>query len=164
MYPERLEEDRDENALKQSFSKGPIISSNWIVESIASQTLLPAQDFTKFTLRENFKEVSFSRSKFSIREIVKIFDVVSKNPSRRTKNPTYWGTIIDKGIFPGRSVHSINAQWQRFSNYENKEEAIRQALKLKSPYCISFREIPDHSAAIKRVRKEIMDSRNGFQV
>jgi hypothetical protein len=55
------------------------------------------------------KPASFSRTKFSIREIIKIFDVVLKNPQKRTKNPTYWGFIIDKGLFPGRSVHSINA-------------------------------------------------------
>ena len=109
IYPERTDEDRDEDAIRQSFSKGPVFSSNWLVESIASQKLLPPADFTKFHLRENFKATSFSRTKFSIREIIKIFDVVSKNPSRRTKNPTYWGTILDKGIFPGRSVHSINA-------------------------------------------------------
>ena len=36
IYPERQDEDRDEVHLKESFSKGAIISSNWIVESIAS--------------------------------------------------------------------------------------------------------------------------------
>jgi hypothetical protein len=39
--------------------------------------------------------------------------------------------------------------------YENKEEAVKQALKLKSPYCISFREIPSTPRAVKEIRKEI---------
>ena len=86
-------------------------------------------DYKKTTVTKAKENLSFSRTKFSVREIIKIFDVVTKNPSRRTKNPTYWGNMINKGIFPGRSVHSINAQWQRFSTYENKEEAIRQALR-----------------------------------
>ena len=71
--------------------------------------------------------------------------------------------MLEKGIFPGRSVHSVNAQWQKYSNYDNKDEAIKQAMKFKSPYCISFRDIPDHPAAIKRVRSEILAGRNGFR-
>ena len=89
--------------------------------------------------------------------------MVLKNPQKRTKNPTYWGFIIDKGLFPGRSVHSINAQWQRFCIYENKEEAIRQALKLSSPYCVSFKQIPNYPDSIREVRSFLTQSRRGFK-
>lgn len=53
--------------------------------------------------------MSFSRTKFTIREIIKIFDVVYRNPYKRNKNPHYWLRILEKGLFPGRSVHSVNA-------------------------------------------------------
>jgi len=72
--------------------------------------LLKGHDFIKKIIVKMLKKpMSFSRCKVSIREIIKIFDVVSKNPQWRTKNPTYWSTVMDKGLFPGRSVHSINA-------------------------------------------------------
>ena len=75
--------------------------------------------------------MSFSRTKFTIREIIKIFDVVINNPH-------YWQRILEKGIFPGRSVHSVNAQWQKYSLYENKANAVEKAMMLKMPYCVSF--------------------------
>jgi hypothetical protein len=91
------------------YAKGLVFSSEWIIESIASQKLLACGNFLKQTVARTQKLINFSRTKFSIREIIKIFEVVQKNPSRRTKNPTYWGFVISRGIFPGRSVHSINA-------------------------------------------------------
>ena len=123
IYPECPDTQSDK--CLEDYGKGLVFSSEWLVESIASQRLLACAPYLKHTITQTYKQVNFSRTKFSIREIIKIFEVVQKNPSRRTKNPTYWGFVISRGIFPGRSVHSINAQWQRFSLYDNKEEAVR---------------------------------------
>jgi len=80
------------------------------VDSIAGQKIL---DRGKYVVGDEIieggKQISFSRSKFTIREIIKIYDVVAKNPQKRTKNPVYWSQFIQRGVFPGRSVHSINA-------------------------------------------------------
>lgn len=66
--------------------------------------------YIKYNITEDFKtHPTFSRTKFTIREIIKIFDVITYYPQRRTKNPVYWQKIIERGFFPGRSVHSINA-------------------------------------------------------
>lgn len=81
----------------------------WIYESIKHNKLLPPEHFIKFVIGNEGKKMSFSRTKFTIREIIKIFDVVLKNPYKRNKNPHYWQRILEKGIFPGRSVHSVNA-------------------------------------------------------
>jgi hypothetical protein len=70
----RVEADRG------SYGKGIVYSSNWIIESIASQKLLSPSSYTKFIVQKTPKPQSFSRTKFSIREIIKIFDVVMKNP------------------------------------------------------------------------------------
>eukprot|EP00347_Sterkiella_histriomuscorum_P019406 403341744 len=136
--------------LTHQFGKGFIFSFKWIYESIASQRVLSPENFRMHHL-EGKKEVSFSRTKFTIREIMKIFEVIQKNPQRRTKNPVYWGQSIQRGYFPGRSVHSINAQWQKFCTYENMDSAIMQALRFKMPYCVSFREIPDEPAIVNAI-------------
>ena len=115
--------------------------------------LLPTVDFVSATVTKS-PQISFSRSKFTVREILKIFEVVEQYPSKRTKNPTYWSIWMTRGFFPGRSVHSINAQWQRFSMY-SKEDALQQGLKLGNPYCVSFREPPTSQAIIVQIRKEI---------
>ncbi len=73
------------------FSKGFVISFKWIVDSIAGQKIL---DRGKYVVGDEIieggKQISFSRSKFTIREIIKIYEVVAKNPQKRTKNPVYW--------------------------------------------------------------------------
>jgi len=107
IYPECA--DTNSEIGLEDYSKGLVFSSNWITESIASAKLLSCASYLKHTVTQTYKQINFSRTKFSIREIIKIFEVVQKNPSRRTKNPTYWGFVISRGIFPGRSVHSINA-------------------------------------------------------
>lgn len=122
------------------FQKGHIYRAEWIQKSIRQGHLLAAVDFVSATVTKS-PQISFSRSKFTIREILKIFEVVEQYPSKRTKNPTYWNIWMMRGCFPGRSVHSINAQWQRFSVY-SKEDALKQGLKMGNPYCVSFREAP----------------------
>lgn len=73
------------------FSKGFVISYKWITDSIVERKLL---DRAKYVvgdeIMEGGKQVNFSRTKFTIREIIKIYDVVAKNPQKRTKNPVYW--------------------------------------------------------------------------
>ena len=81
----------------------------WILKSIEAGHLLPPKDFIMFVVGNEGKKMSFSRTKFTLREIMKIFDVVVRNPYKRNKNPHYWQRILEKGIFPGRSVHSVNA-------------------------------------------------------
>ena len=134
------------------FSKGFVISFRWIIDSIAGAKLIDrAKYIVGDEIMDGGKHVSFSRTKFTIREIIKIYDVIAKNPQKRTKNPVYWSQFIKRGIFPGRSVHSINAQWQRFCNNENVEESVNQCIKLKMPYCISFKEIPDQPEVIQDI-------------
>ena len=106
--------------------------------------------------------MSFSRTKFTIREIIKIFDVVVQNPYKRNKNPHYWQRILEKGIFPGRSVHSVNAQWQKYSLYEHKQNAVSKAIKLKMPYCLSFAQIPDNTDIIEHIRRELFCQTKGY--
>ena len=92
IYPES--EDFTEKVGLEDYSKGLIYSSNWLTESIASERLLSCKPYLKNTVTVTHKQLSFSRTKFSLREIIKIFEVVQHNPSRRTKNPTYWGFVI----------------------------------------------------------------------
>ena len=123
--------------LKSQFYKGIVFTDAWIYQSVKAGKLMLPQDFTKFVVAKG-RQMSFSRTKFTIREIIKIFDVVHRNPYKRNKNPHYWQRILEKGLFPGRSVHSVNAQWQKFSLYGDKAEAVKKALQLSMPYCVSF--------------------------
>lgn len=50
------------------------------------------------------------RTRFTVRELIKIFEVTSANPCKKNKNQVYWQRFIKKGyVFPGRSVNSVNA-------------------------------------------------------
>jgi hypothetical protein len=49
------------------------------------------------------------RTRFTIRELIKIWKVTRDHPSRKNKNQVYWQRFIKKGYFPGRSVNSVNA-------------------------------------------------------
>jgi hypothetical protein len=60
----------------QDFSKGLVFSSTWLLESIASQRLLACGNYVKHTITQTYKQINFSRTKFSLREIIKIFEVV----------------------------------------------------------------------------------------
>jgi hypothetical protein len=41
-------------------------------------------------------------------------------------------------VFPGRSVNSVNAQWQRFCHYITVEEAVRKAVQIGMPYSTMY--------------------------
>jgi hypothetical protein len=62
--------------VKKEFSKGIIFSSQSVYKSIEAGYLLPPKDFIKFAIKETGKIMSFSRTKFTLREIIRIFDVV----------------------------------------------------------------------------------------
>ena len=54
----------------------------------------------------------------------------------------YWQRFIKQGFFPGRSVNSVNAQWQRFCHYDTVEQALEKALQLGMPYSTAFNTLP----------------------
>jgi hypothetical protein len=65
----------------EQFSKGFVISFKWIIDSIHATKII---DRGRYVVGDEIidggKNISFSRTKFTIREIVKIYDVVAKNP------------------------------------------------------------------------------------
>jgi len=74
-----------------------------------------------------------------VRELIKIFEVTSANPCKKNKNQVYWQRFIRKGyVFPGRSVNSVNAQWQRFCHYITIEEAVKKAVQIGMPYSTMY--------------------------
>ena len=72
--------------------------------------------------------LSGQRTRFTMRELIKIFQVTEQFPSKKNKNQVYWQRFIKQGYFPGRSVNSVNAQWQRFCHYDTVEQALEKAL------------------------------------
>ncbi|TNV81901.1 hypothetical protein FGO68_gene13785 [Halteria grandinella] len=83
--------------------------------------------------------LSGQRTRFTVRELIKIFDVTSQNPSKKNKNQVYWQRFIKKGyVFPGRSVNSVNAQWQRFCHYLYIGKAIEKAVQINMPYSTMY--------------------------
>ena len=65
--------------------------------------------------------------------------------------------MLKNGHFPGRSVHSVNAQWQKFSLYETKENAIQKCIDLNMPYCVSFSHIPTNMKAVEDIKQKIFE-------
>jgi len=53
--------------------------------------------------------LSGQRTRFTMRELIKIFLVTEQFPSKKNKNQVYWQRFIKQGYFPGRSVNSVNA-------------------------------------------------------
>ena len=77
-----------------------------------------------------------------MRELIKIFTVTEQFPSKKNKNQVYWQRFIKQGFFPGRSVNSVNAQWQRFCHYDSVESALGKAIQLGMPYSTAFNTLP----------------------
>ena len=88
------------------------------------------------------KKYQGQRTRFTIRELIRIFEVTQEFPSKKNKNQVYWQKFIKIGVFPGRSVNSVNAQWQRFCHYDTVEQAIHKAYQLAMPYSTSFPQLP----------------------
>ena len=151
IYPEEEKEYIQES----KFFKGYVYSSNWINDWIQQRATLSPQNYLKYDITVNGQDINFSRTKFSIREVVKLFKATRKYPSRKNKNPTYWKSMLDKQFFPGRSAHSLNNQWQRFSDLGTLEGAIRHALNLKMHYWINFKAVPNTPEIVMEVRNEL---------
>ena len=151
IYPEEEKEYIQES----KFFKGYVYSSNWINDWIQQKATLSPQNYLKYDISVNGQDINFSRTKFSIREVVKLFKATRKYPSRKNKNPTYWKSMLDKQFFPGRSAHSLNNQWQRFSDLGTLEGAIKHALNLKMHYWINFKAVPNNPEIVMEVRNEL---------
>jgi hypothetical protein len=90
-----------------------------------------------------------------MRELIKIFAVTQEFKSKKNKNQVYWQRFIKLGYFPGRSVNSVNAQWQRFCHYEYVESALEKAMQLGMPYSTAFNHLPPTvDRAILSLKKE----------
>jgi hypothetical protein len=98
---------------------GNVYDYRWILDSIRQQQMLNPDKYLLKTIDFSInstqygddKKLSGQRTRFTIRELMKIFKVIMDNPSKKNKNSVYWQRFIKKGCFPGRSVNSINAQW-----------------------------------------------------
>jgi hypothetical protein len=62
--------------VKTFYGKGVVFSSDWIEESISSQKLRAPRNYVKYIIGAEGRNISFSRTKFTIREIYKIFEVI----------------------------------------------------------------------------------------
>lgn len=118
---------------------GSIYSFDWILDSIKSNQMLDIDPYLLMQIpypaalgaNANIKKqsgLSGQRTRFTMRELIKIFQVTEQFPSKKNKNQVYWQRFIKQGYFPGRSVNSVNAQWQRFCHYNTVEEALTKAL------------------------------------
>jgi hypothetical protein len=56
--------------------KGPVYSEKWIIDSIDAGYLLPPKSYLLTKISHQEKDISFSRTKFTVREVNKIFELV----------------------------------------------------------------------------------------
>eukprot|EP00347_Sterkiella_histriomuscorum_P014169 403361899 len=84
------------------------------------------------------KKQSGQRTRFTIRELIKIFEVTQQNPCKKNKNQVYWQRFIKRGFFPGRSVNSVNAQWQKFCHENTADNAVVKAIEMGMPYSTMY--------------------------
>jgi hypothetical protein len=75
-----------------------------------------------------------------MRELIKVFQVIMLYRQEKTKNVLYWRRFIKLGFFPGRTVNSVNLQWQRFCHYNSIEAALDKARQFEMPYSIRLME------------------------
>ena len=147
-----------------------IVSYRWVVDMVQSQRRLPRAPYElvrleypysspkKRGLSSSTQNQHQQRTRFTIRELIKIFWIIREYPSRKNKNQVYWLRFIKQGFFPGRSVNSVNAQWQRFCHYDTIEQAIQKAYQLGMPYSQAYPQLPaevkdvfeDRIAAVKQ--------------
>lgn len=122
---------------ERDYHPGQIFDFKWIQDSIKAGKILNQKEYivhsfdhTQDVIQTTSKKMSGGgqRTRFTIRELIKIFKTVEENPSKKNKNQVYWQRFIKKGYFPSRSVNSVNAQWQRFCHYHDLDEAIQKAI------------------------------------
>lgn len=58
------------------YMKGPVYSDKWITDSIEAGQLLPCKSYLLTTMMHSESQISFSRTKFTVREIHKIYSLV----------------------------------------------------------------------------------------
>lgn len=115
-----------------------VINYLWLIEMASRNERIPSDPFRLRKIEPPSikdhngsiklpKKNSGPRTRFTLRELIKIFKVVQEYPSKKNKNQVYWQRFIRNGFFPGRSVNSVNAQWQRFCHYDTIEQAIQKA-------------------------------------
>ena len=119
------------NGYEEGFSKkqpnpkmyypGNIYSFDWVVDSIKSGRIHPIDRYLVLAIpypsalgssNASVKKqsgLSGQRTRFTMRELIKIFMVTEQFPSKKNKNQVYWQRFIKQGYFPGRSVNSVNA-------------------------------------------------------
>lgn len=133
------------------YHPGPLVSFQWLLDMVQQRQRLPFEPYVimkieapqaKEKMGKHVKKLSGQRTRFTIRELIKIFKVTNDYPSKKNKNQVYWQRFIKQGVFPGRSVNSVNAQWQRFCHYDTIEQAIIKAYQLGMPYSTSFPQLP----------------------
>lgn len=140
---------------------GKIFSIDWLRHSVAQTQLLPADQFC--LLKIEYHPTPHQRTRFTMRELIKIFQVTEQFQSKKNKNQVYWQRFIRQGYFPGRSVNSVNAQWQRFCHYESVEMALEKAVQLGMPYSTGQQGLPANLKHIKQeiIKQEMMRERAG---
>ena len=91
IYPEEETEYIEESR----FFKGYVYSSKWLNDCIENKGTISPQTYIKHEITQSGQDINFSRTKFSIREVIKLFKAKSTH-QERIKNPTYWNSMIDK--------------------------------------------------------------------
>ncbi|CDW75573.1 UNKNOWN [Stylonychia lemnae] len=143
--------------IKESiYHAGPIYDINWLRNSERAGKLINPEPYLLKIIdyqcpdehyqhhsngqqsNQGSKKQQGQRTRFTIRELIKIFEVTHQNPCKKNKNQVYWQRFIRKGCFPGRSVNSVNAQWQRFCHYGSVKEAIEKAIQIGMPYSTMY--------------------------
>ena len=123
-----------------------MFSADWITDCIREGRLLKPQPYILGKVeKENQKILNLrdGRQKFTLRELIKVFQTVQYYPREKTKNVLYWTRFIKMGFFPGRTVNSVNLQWQKFYHYQSIEEAIFKARSFDMPYSLRLLHCPE---------------------
>ena len=151
----RFNEPQDRTQIPlDHYQPGILVSFQWLIDMVNQKQRIAMEPYIIMKIEypsssinkdgksihqiKMLKKLSGQRTRFTIRELIKIFKVVQDYPSKKNKNQVYWQRFIKQGNFPGRSVNSVNAQWQRFCHYDTIEQAIHKAYQLGMPYSTSF--------------------------
>jgi hypothetical protein len=164
-YDDGYSKEKQELPSMQHYFAGKVYSYDWIAECIRAQRIMPNDNFELISFpypdhqdQNTIKKqsgLSGQRTRFTMRELIKIFAVTQEFKSKKNKNQVYWQRFIKLGYFPGRSVNSVNAQWQRFCHYEYVEAALEKAMQLGMPYSTAFNHLPPTvDRAILSMKKE----------
>ena len=105
----------------KQYYPGNIYSFDWVLDSIKNNRMITLDRYLLLTIPypaamgisnamiKKQSGLSGQRTRFTMRELIKIFQVTEQFPSKKNKNQVYWQRFIKQGYFPGRSVNSVNA-------------------------------------------------------